>query len=124
MNSLETDGFAILPDVLSAAQVENLRAVAARIESGGVSKRENVFAIRNLLDTREIQDLARCETMRALVEPVLGPRCFAVRGIFFDKVAGANWKVPYHQDLSIAVREKIEVEGFGPWSQKAGVVHV
>jgi ectoine hydroxylase-related dioxygenase (phytanoyl-CoA dioxygenase family) len=124
MNSLETDGFAIVPDVLSAAQVENLREVAARIESDGVSKRKNVFAIRNLLDTPEIRRLADSAAVRALVEPVLGPDCFAVRGIFFDKVAGANWKVPWHQDLSIAVQEKVEVAGFGPWSEKAGVVHV
>lgn len=124
MNSLERDGFAIAPDVLSAAQIETLREVVARVESEGVSKRENVFAIRNLLDAREIRDLARSPEVRALVEPVLGPQCFAVRGIFFDKVAGANWKVPWHQDLSIAVKEKIEVEGFGPWSEKAGVWHV
>jgi ectoine hydroxylase-related dioxygenase (phytanoyl-CoA dioxygenase family) len=47
-----------------------------------------------------------------------------VRGIFFDKTPDANWKVPYHQDLSIAVKGKAEVEGFGPWSEKAGAVHV
>lgn len=124
MNSLKIDGFAVVSEVLSTAQVENLREVVARIESDAVSKRETVFAIRNLLDAPEIRDLARSKPIRALVEPVLGPNCFAVRGIFFDKVAGANWKVPYHQDLSIAVKEKIAVEGFGPWSTKAGAVHV
>jgi len=58
------------------------------------------------------------------VEEVLGPGAFAVRGILFDKTPDANWKVPWHQDLSIAVKEQIEVSGFGPWSLKAGVVHV
>ena len=37
---------------------------------------------------------------------------------------GANWKVPWHQDLTIEVRKKLDVSGFGPWSTKAGVVHV
>lgn len=118
------DGFAVIPDVLNPAQIEELREVVARIEGAGVSKRQNVFAIRNLLDSPEIQDLARSSAIRALVEPVLGPDCFAARGIFFDKTPDANWKVPWHQDLSIAVREKIEVEGFGPWSEKSGAIHV
>jgi ectoine hydroxylase-related dioxygenase (phytanoyl-CoA dioxygenase family) len=30
----------------------------------------------------------------------------------------------WHQDLTIAVREKREAEGFGPWSFKDGVAHV
>jgi ectoine hydroxylase-related dioxygenase (phytanoyl-CoA dioxygenase family) len=47
-----------------------------------------------------------------------------VRAILFDKNAAANWLVPWHQDLSIAVRERRDVPGFGPWSTKAGVVHV
>jgi ectoine hydroxylase-related dioxygenase (phytanoyl-CoA dioxygenase family) len=47
-----------------------------------------------------------------------------VRGILFDKLPEANWKVPWHQDLSIAVRGRVDVAGFGPWSVKAGVPHV
>lgn len=47
-----------------------------------------------------------------------------MRGILFDKTTGANWNVVWHQDLSIAVSKKIESAVFGPWSEKAGVVHV
>jgi ectoine hydroxylase-related dioxygenase (phytanoyl-CoA dioxygenase family) len=62
--------------------------------------------------------------VRALVEPVLGAGCFAVRGVLFDKTPAAPWKVAWHQDLTVAVRARVETEGFGPWSMKAGVVHV
>jgi ectoine hydroxylase-related dioxygenase (phytanoyl-CoA dioxygenase family) len=123
-DQLKTDGFAVVPAIMSAAEVEKWRGVVGRIEGTGVSKRESVFAIRNLLDEPEIQDLARSAQIRQLLEPTLGKDCFAVRGIFFDKTPDANWKVPYHQDLSIAVQEKAETEGFGPWSEKAGAVHV
>jgi ectoine hydroxylase-related dioxygenase (phytanoyl-CoA dioxygenase family) len=51
-------------------------------------------------------------------------RAFAVRGILFDKTPDANWKVVWHQDLTIAVRERRHVAGFGPWSEKDGVAHV
>ena len=47
-----------------------------------------------------------------------------VRAIYFDKSADANWLVPWHQDLTLALRERADVEGFGPWSVKEGVPHV
>jgi ectoine hydroxylase-related dioxygenase (phytanoyl-CoA dioxygenase family) len=58
------------------------------------------------------------------METLLGPECFAVRGIFFNKTRSSNWKVVWHQDLTIAVRERKDVEGFGPWTMKAGILHV
>lgn len=47
-----------------------------------------------------------------------------VRAILFDKSAEANWALGWHQDRTIAVRERRDVPGFGPWSVKAGVQHV
>lgn len=48
----------------------------------------------------------------------------AVRAILFDKSPDTNWLVTWHQDLTIAVRKKREVSGFGPWSVKEGLPHV
>jgi ectoine hydroxylase-related dioxygenase (phytanoyl-CoA dioxygenase family) len=59
-----------------------------------------------------------------VAEVALGQRAFAVRGILFDKTPDANWKVVWHQDLTIAVLERHDVIGFGPWSEKDGVPHV
>jgi ectoine hydroxylase-related dioxygenase (phytanoyl-CoA dioxygenase family) len=78
---------------------------------------------RNLLQFSSVQSLARSEPVRAVAEAALGKGCFAVRGILFDKTAGANWKVVWHQDLTIAVKEQRDVEGFGTWSKKSGVPH-
>ena len=47
-----------------------------------------------------------------------------VRSILFDKTPDENWPVAWHQDLTIAVKEKIAVKGYGPWSTKDGVTHV
>jgi len=54
----------------------------------------------------------------------LGEAAQPVRAILFDKTANNNWSVGWHQDRTIAVRERRDVPGFGPWSTKAGVVHV
>lgn len=47
-----------------------------------------------------------------------------VRAILFDKTPTANWSLAWHQDRVIAVRERVEVEDFGPWSRKHGALHV
>ena len=123
---VETDGFAIVEGVLTRTTIEHLLASLEHIShTGSVRKRGGVFAIRNLLDASlEVRELAHSEAIRTLVEPVLGKRFFPVRGILFDKIADANWKVPWHQDVTIAVQERVETEGFGPWSMKADVLHV
>ena len=111
-------GFALIPDALDDVTVDALLETVAPLHVEGAA------GARNLLDVSAIQTLARSAPVRALVEPLLGPHCFAVRGIYFDKTATANWKVPFHQDLSIAVQARRDVEGYGPWSNKAGALHV
>jgi hypothetical protein len=54
----------------------------------------------------------------------LGPECLPVRAILFDKRADKNWSLGWHQDRTIAVKQRIDVNGFGPWSIKSGMVHV
>lgn len=121
------DGFAVVPCALDegalASFEQSLETVAGG--EGVLLRRGGVYAIRNLLEVLPAaRAVARSPAVRALVEPVLGPDCFAVRAVLFDKTPAAPWKVAWHQDLSIAVCERVEAEGFGPWSVKAGVVHV
>ncbi len=119
-------GFFICEAVLSPENVNALLLSLEKIgEDGSVRKRGGIFAIRNLLDVSpDVRGLASSSFIRDLVEPVLGPEFFPVRGILFDKIPDANWKVPWHQDVTIAVQNKVESEGFGPWSIKADVLHV
>jgi len=125
-NEVKKNGFAICEDVLPPAEIAALLRSLNRIsESGSFRRRGATFAVRNLLDTSlEVRELANSEMVRRLVEAVLGPGSFAVRGILFDKIPDANWKVPWHQDVTIAIQEKVEAEGFGAWSIKADVLHV
>ncbi len=54
----------------------------------------------------------------------LGADARPVRAILFDKTPSANWSLAWHQDRVVAVRERVEVEGFGPWTRKHGAIHV
>ncbi|MGO1078110.1 phytanoyl-CoA dioxygenase family protein [Inquilinus sp. CA228] len=47
-----------------------------------------------------------------------------VRAILFDKTHTANWSLAWHQDRTISVTQRVEVEGFGPWTVKDGLLHV
>lgn len=81
--------------------------------------------MRNLLDVSdEVKRLADSAKVRQCVKAILGDEAIPVRGVLFDKTPDANWKVPWHQDVTIAAAERHEVAGFGPWSMKAGVQHV
>ena len=55
---------------------------------------------------------------------LLSNECQAVRAILFDKTAATNWALPWHQDRTIAVIERVDVDGFGPWTMKHGIQHV
>ena len=128
LSDLNPNGFAIIPDVLDTKTVSDLRAALEPLSAGDISvsqRGETAFAVRNLLQiSPAVRALAQSSAVRSLIESVLGRDCRAVRGILFDKKPGANWNVVWHQDLSVAVREKRSVPGWGPWSVKAGVVHV
>jgi ectoine hydroxylase-related dioxygenase (phytanoyl-CoA dioxygenase family) len=81
--------------------------------------------IRNLLELApRIGKLARSQEIRSLVDPILGDTARVVRGIFFDKQPSANWKVSWHQDRTIAVKNRLDLPNYHPWSVKAGIHHV
>ena len=119
--AIERDGWAVTPPVVPQLVVDRLIAELIGVAAG----REGRGGVRNLFDVSPaVRALATSPEVRSVAEAVLGPSCFAVRAILFDKTPAANWKVIWHQDLTIAVRERVTVPGFGPWSEKEGVPHV
>ncbi|HSY09384.1 MAG TPA: phytanoyl-CoA dioxygenase family protein [Candidatus Dormibacteraeota bacterium] len=81
--------------------------------------------IRNLLrDSSRVNETATSAKLISYLENLLGGKVFPVRAIFFDKTPESNWRVPWHQDLSIAVAKQIETPGFNAWSIKDEILHV
>ena len=121
--TIEQEGFAIVAVVLSATQTDSLvRAVEQTAASTSVV---GVHGLRNLLGkVPTVRRVAASEAVRRLVEPVLGAGAFAVRGLWLDKIPTANWRVAWHQDLTVAVCERREAAGFSAWSIKDAVPHV
>lgn len=117
-------GFAIVLNVLSHEEADRLIEDASFDDLGSTHNRQGrAYGNRHALEHPAIQSLAGSPSVARLVGSVL-PGAFAVRAILFDKVPGANWKVPWHQDWTIMVKESADVEGYGPWSVKEGLPHV
>ncbi len=113
-NVIELDGFAIIPSCLGDSSLKRLSESLDATQYGQ----------RNLLREPIIQELAQLQEVRRLIASVLGPNSFAIKGILFNKTQKSNWKVPWHQDLTITVQDRVELVGFGPWTTKSGVVNV
>jgi hypothetical protein len=113
-HNVEADGYGL---VYRCVSEKTIQALEAALDAGR-------HGIRNLLSNPIVRAIAGSDEARTPVASVLGDGCFAVRGIYFNKSPKSNWKVTWHQDCVIAVREKRNIEGWGPWSRKAGVIHV
>ena len=101
---VDTGGYAIQEGILTEPVIGELIDALEREQDGErLLRNGRIFAVRNLLDLPEVSELAESTKVRELAEAVLGEKAFAVRGILFDKIPEANWKVPWLQDVTIAV---------------------
>lgn len=114
-HEIDRDGFAIFRDVVP--ETVRVGLLASLGPPAGAGR-------RGLLREPAVATLAQSENLLALVRPHVPAEPLPVRAIYFDKSPDANWLVTWHQDLTLAVRARAEVLGFGPWSVKEGVPHV
>jgi ectoine hydroxylase-related dioxygenase (phytanoyl-CoA dioxygenase family) len=104
--SLDHDGYILVEHLFGPETIEPLKAAFAEADVARSERAGETFGARNIL------------TM------LVGDGMQVVRGIFFDKTPGANWPVAWHQDLTLALRERHDVEGWTNWTVKRGVTHV
>src|SRR6476646_4206954 len=109
---LDQAGFEILPGVLSRAQCDALIEMTSAL---GAAEGKSA-GLRNLIQKSAlVSELATSRSIIAHLHSPLGESAFPVRALFFDNTQGANWRVSWHQDLTIAVTDRIETPGYGPW---------
>lgn len=118
MYDLEEDGLAFADIVLSPSQCDH---IASSLPSASGAGRASV---RNLISHPTVVRILHHERLGSYLWSVVGRDLVAVRATLFDKTSDANWRVQWHQDRAIAVRERLQVKGYGPWSTKLGTVQV
>lgn len=126
-------GFVVMPNVFTASEVADLVAglefsMHGTDDAAGPirDKAGTVYAGRNLLRLFEpAKTIWRRTPLLELLCDVLGPDVGLVRALFFDKPPERTWALPWHKDLTIAVKPHSgESTVFSKPTLKAGVPHV
>lgn len=120
-NTIRENGFTVIGDIFSDQEIQEISTAIQATDSSKATfrKSEDLFAIRQFLkEVPGIHDLIFNEKMKNVIREIFGDRYFVVKSIYFDKPETSNWYVAYHQDLTISVDQKVQLEGFGPWTTK------
>jgi hypothetical protein len=112
------NGFALIPGVLGALELESVSRALA-----GTSLKRSRAGVRHLLSIPAIATLARDPRLLELATHVLGSKPVPFGATLFDKSAEANWLVVWHQDRALPLLARRDVPGWGPWSEKGGIVY-
>jgi len=117
LSALERDGVwicsGVVPDGVVAGLVSRFASSSGRPGTRGFE-----------LHAEIVELLGSAGSLGALAAQAAGVGAKPVRLLYFDKTAQANWAVPWHQDRTIAVSHRAEIDGYGPWTRKDGIDHV
>lgn len=118
---LRENGFSIVNNIYSSDEINRILSAIDQADTSRDTfrKTNDLFAIRQFLkEIPYVVDLVFTDKLKTLIREVIGDHCFVVKSIYFDKPETSNWYVAYHQDLTISVDKKSELENFGPWTTK------
>ncbi|MCB9328158.1 MAG: phytanoyl-CoA dioxygenase family protein [Lewinellaceae bacterium] len=118
---LTENGFTTVDNIYSDKEIEQILLTIDQADKDKETFRKStdLFAIRQFLkEIPETKDLVFNDNLTSVVRQLLGGNYFVVKSIYFDKPETSNWYVSYHQDLTISVDKKVELENFGPWTTK------
>jgi hypothetical protein len=114
--SIVEHGAQFLP-ALAAPMLPHLERLASRLPNDIAGARlTDDEGLRRLLDASSaVGDAA---------SRLAGEKLSPVRAVMFEKSDRVNWALGWHQDRTIAVRERKEASGFNTWTVKQGIQHV
>lgn len=132
LGALERDGFALARGVFTpaevAAVVADLTAALNRAKGDAVrrSERGHAFAARDLFAVcPAATNIWRRPPLTDWLAAVLGDDYGLVRGLFFDKPPEQTWSLPWHQDMTVAVRDnRLPLTQFAKPTTKVGIPHL
>jgi ectoine hydroxylase-related dioxygenase (phytanoyl-CoA dioxygenase family) len=119
--NLINDGFTVIDQVFSFNELSELAHLIDGADNSGslFRKTTDLFAIRQVLkELPQLNEIVFNVKIREIIRELFGDSYFVVKSIYFDKPGNSNWFVAYHQDLTISVDQKLNIDGFGPWTVK------
>jgi ectoine hydroxylase-related dioxygenase (phytanoyl-CoA dioxygenase family) len=124
LNEINNEGFAIIDKVYTENEIENIISEIEKIthkntDNSTFRKSEDLFAIRQFhIQIPESLHLIFNPNLKEIIRSNFGNDYFITKSIYFDKPEKSNWFVAYHQDLTISVDKKVQIDGFENWTTK------
>lgn len=118
---LDRNGFSKTEVIYNECEVLKIIKTIESIDQGSESviKTKALFAIRQLIIVKpELWNLLLNKNLLKLIKEIGGPDFYLTKAIYFDKPKSSNWFVSYHQDLSINVSRRKDVDGYKNWTSK------
>ena len=115
------NGFATIECIYTTEEVAAIFQQISQTDTDKETFRKSadLFAVRQFL--KEIPATVPVifnDNLRGVLRRILGDKYFVVKSIYFDKPQTSNWYVSYHQDLTISVDKKMNLNGFELWTTK------
>jgi ectoine hydroxylase-related dioxygenase (phytanoyl-CoA dioxygenase family) len=120
-NEIAQFGYTIIPKVYEDIEIHGLikQIEDTKNNKSTFRRTEDLFAIRQFLkEVPSVIPIIFNEALKSIITEIFGANYFVVKAIYFDKPESSNWFVAYHQDLTISVKERHDIHGFGPWTVK------
>jgi hypothetical protein len=118
LKKVEYKGFAILNSVFGRKEINLMRGTIHNYQKE--NPYEEPHAIRNLFGKiPALQKIVFNSNLLTIIGRI-NQNLFLTKAIYFDKSPDTNWYVTWHQDATINVKAKVDVEGFSGWTTKEG----
>lgn len=117
-------GFAIINNFYSDNEMEQIVSEIEKVthnsnDNSTFRKSDDLFAIRQFhKEIPETLSYIFNDKLKEIIRTNFGKNYFITKSIYFDKPEKSNWFVAYHQDLTISVNKKVEIENFENWTIK------
>lgn len=120
-DNLYNKGFSIVDGIYNDEEIDSILNSISNADQTNTTFRKSadLFAIRQVVkEIPELLPIVFNDNLQNLISNILGNDYFIVKSIYFDKPKNSNWYVAYHQDLTISVDKKAEIENFVNWTKK------
>jgi ectoine hydroxylase-related dioxygenase (phytanoyl-CoA dioxygenase family) len=85
--------------------------------------RQGRAGLRHLMSQPVVSRVASDPRMLQMARFARNADAVPYRATLFDKSGAANWSVVWHQDTALPLQSRFDSIGWGPWSQKEGLIY-
>ncbi len=119
--SILQNGFTVIENIYTQEEITELSKIIdnANPSNDTFRKSTDLFAIRQFFkEVADAKTIIFNDLLKSVINSLFGDDYFVVKSIYFDKPEKSNWFVSYHQDLTISVNKKVDLQGYSGWTHK------